>query len=60
MVKNIEMPSLHIIPIDEKKNYKNIFARLKRFLRQLNEVEVLSMSAAAVIRPKLAFCILAC
>ena len=61
-----EILTLHIVPIDEKKLkeyiriYYKILARLKSFLRLLNKVEVLSMSGAAVVWPKLAFCILAC
>ena len=40
------------------KNYIKILAHLKSFLKLLNEVEVLSMSGAAVVRSKLVFCIL--
>jgi len=58
-VKNIEIFTFRIVPIDEK-NYIKILARFKSFLRLLNEVEVLSMSGAAVVWPKLAFCVLAC
>ena len=50
-MKNIEIRGLQIVPMDEIK----ILARLKSFLRQLNEVEALSMSGAEVVWPKLAF-----